>query len=134
MVTGLLWLLGCQLVGEVVVHALHAPIPGPVVGMVVLLVVLTVRGRRARPSARAGRDEWSVHVAADVLLPHLQLLFVPAGVGLIGYGTVLRSDGLAIVVALVGSWLLALAAVGWTAQLLARRSAAAERGVDGSGA
>jgi putative effector of murein hydrolase LrgA (UPF0299 family) len=78
--------------------------------MAVLLLGLTVRG--------AG--EGSVHVAADALLPHLQLLFVPAGVGLVAYGAVLREDGPAIGVALVGSWLLGLAAVGWTAQLLTR--------------
>lgn len=113
-VTGLTWLLGCQLVGEVVVHALDVPVPGPVVGLVVLLVVLLVR----RLPADA---DTSVHRAADALLPHLQLLFVPAGVGLVAYGAVLRDDGLAILVALVGSWLLGLAVVGHVAQALTRR-------------
>ncbi len=113
-VSGLTWLLACQLVGEVVVHALDAPVPGPVVGMVVLLLVLVVR----RPPEGS-----SVHRAADALLPHLQLLFVPAGVGVVLYGAVLRQDGPAIVVALVVSWLLGLAAVGWTAQLFARERA-----------
>lgn len=114
LVNGLLLLLACQLAGEVVVHALDAPVPGPVVGMVVLLLVLLVR----RPA-----DDSPVHRAADALLPHLQLLFVPAGVGLVAYGAVLREDGVAIVVALVGSWLLGLAVVGWTAQLLTRERA-----------
>lgn len=109
-VSGLTWLLCCQLVGEVVAHVTGAPVPAPVMGMAVLLLVLTLRG--------AG--EGSVQVAADALLPHLQLLFVPAGVGLVAYGAVLREDGPAIGVALVGSWLLGLAAVGWTAQLLTR--------------
>lgn len=87
------------------------PVPGPVIGMAVLLLVLVVR--------RTPEDS-PVHAAADALLPHLQLMFVPAGVGLVAYGAVLREDGPAIAVALVGSWLLALAAVGWTAQLLTR--------------
>lgn len=110
-VSGLIWLLGCQLAGEVVAHATGAPVPGPVIGMALLLLVLVVR----RPP-----DDSSVHRAADALLPHLQLLFVPAGVGVVAYGAVLREDGPAIVIALVGSWLLGLAAVGWTAQLLTR--------------
>lgn len=110
-VAGMTWLLACQLAGEVVAHATGAPVPGPVVGMALLLIVLVM----LRPA-----DDSPVHETADALLPHLQLLFVPAGVGLVAYGAVLREDGLAIVVALVGSWLLALAAVGWTAQLLTR--------------
>lgn len=113
-VSGLTWLLGCQLVGEVVAHLTGAPVPGPVIGMAVLLLVLVVRRTP---------DDSSVHAAADALLPHLQLMFVPAGVGLVAYGAVLREDGAAIAVALVGSWLLALAAVGWTAQLLTRERA-----------
>ena len=43
MITGALWVLGCQLVGEVVVRSLGIPVPGPVVGMVLLFGVLTVR-------------------------------------------------------------------------------------------
>ena len=109
-VSGLTWLLCCQLVGEVVAHVTGAPVPGPVIGMAVLLLVLVVR--------RA--PEGTVHDAADALLPHLQLLFVPAGVGLVAYGAVLREDGPALALALVVSWLLGLAAVGWTAQLLTR--------------
>lgn len=38
-----MWLIGCQLVGEVLVRLADAPVPGPVVGMVVLLVLLRVR-------------------------------------------------------------------------------------------
>lgn len=113
-VPGLTWLLGCQLVGEAVAHLTGAPVPGPVIGMGVLLLVLLVRRTP---------DGSPVHEAADVLLPHLQLLFVPAGVGLVAYGAVLRDDGPALAAALVGSWLLALAAVGWTAQLLTRSRA-----------
>ena len=41
MITGALWVLGCQLVGEVVVRSLGIPVPGPVVGMVLLFGVLT---------------------------------------------------------------------------------------------
>ena len=40
---GLLVLLACQLAGECVVRLLGVPLPGPVAGMVILLVVLTLR-------------------------------------------------------------------------------------------
>ncbi|ANH37201.1 hypothetical protein I601_0754 [Nocardioides dokdonensis FR1436] len=113
MLRGLLWLLGCQLVGEVVVEATGVPVPGPVVGMVLLLLVLTVR----RPP-----EDGPVHRTADVLLPHLQLLFVPAGVGIVAYAGVLRDDLLAVLVSLVGSWFLGLAVVGVLADRLGRRT------------
>ncbi len=114
MVNGLMWLLGCQLVGEVVVRLTDLPVPGPVVGMAVLLVLLVLR--------RSG-DDATVVRAADGLLRHLQLLFVPAGVGVVAYVAVIREDALPITVAMLGSWLAGLLAVGWTARLLTREHA-----------
>lgn len=109
MISGLLWLLVCQLVGEVAVRLVDAPVPGPVVGMLLLFVLLRAR--------RAG-DDASVVRAGDGLLRHLQLLFVPAGVGVVAYAATLRDEALPIAVAVVGSWLLGLAVVGWTVTLL----------------
>lgn len=115
MIVGLLWLLGCQLVGEVVVRLLDVPIPGPVVGMVLLLGVLRVR----RPSDEAEQDP--IVSVGTRLLAHLQLLFVPAGVGVVAYGATLRDHALPLGVALVVSWVAGLATVAWVVQLLARR-------------
>ncbi|NYD56511.1 putative effector of murein hydrolase LrgA (UPF0299 family) [Nocardioides marinisabuli] len=113
MLTGLLWLLGCQLVGQLVVDATGVPVPGPVIGMVLLLVVLVVRDPPG---------DSPVHRTADAVLPHLQLLFVPAGVGIVAYAGVLRDDLVAVLVALVGSWFLGLAVVGLLADRLGRRT------------
>jgi holin-like protein len=110
-ITGLTWLLACQLAGEVVVRLTDAPVPGPVVGMVLLFALLQLR---------RGGEQPSVVRVADLLLRHLQLLFVPAGVGIVAYGAVLRHDALPIAVALLGSWLAGLAAVGWTTVWLER--------------
>lgn len=109
-VSGFTWLLACQLVGEVTARVTDAPVPGPVIGMVVLLVLLLLRRK----------EHTSVHTVADGLLPHLQLLFVAPGVGIVAYGAVIRADWLPILVALVGSWLLGIVVIGWTAQLLTR--------------
>jgi holin-like protein len=67
---GLAWLLAAQAAGELTTRALSLPLPGPVLGMVLLLVALRW------PSLRA-----SVGVCANFLLAHLSLLFVPVGVG-----------------------------------------------------
>lgn len=113
-ITGLTWLLGCQLVGEVLVRVTDAPVPGPVVGMVLLFVLLQVR--------RAG-DDATVVRAADGLLRHLQLLFVPAGVGVVVYLSTIRDHAVPIVVALLVAWLLGLAAVAWSTVGLERLTA-----------
>lgn len=103
MINGFMWLLVFQLVGEAVVTLTDAPVPGPVVGMVLLLVALVVR----KPAADA-----NVHRVADGLLSHLQLFFIPAGVGIIVYLSTLRDHALPIVAALVVSWLVGLLVVG----------------------
>ncbi|HSX68930.1 CidA/LrgA family protein [Nocardioides sp.] len=117
MINGLLWLLGFQLVGEVVVRSLGLTIPGPVVGMVLLFLVLQVR----RPPASA-----NLFRAADGLLKHLQLLFIPAGVGVVTLLHVVGEQPVPIVGALLLSWLAGIAAVGWLTTLLL--GSVAERG------
>lgn len=112
MIVGLLWLLGCQLVGEVVVRLLDVPIPGPVVGLVLLWAVLTWRRTP---------DDAPVVRTGDALLAHLQLLFVPAGVGVVALGATLRDEALPLSLAVVGAWVAGMAAVGWTVGLLVRR-------------
>ena len=99
MVRGLLVLLLCQLAGEFVVAALGAPVPGPVVGMVILFIALRIR----RPTPKS-----SVVKAADGLLGHLQLLFIPAGAGVVAYLPLLGGAWLPIVGGLVIAWLAAL--------------------------
>jgi holin-like protein len=100
---GVLVLLACQLIGEIAVRSLDLAVPGPVVGMVAFLAVLRVR--RPRPQ--------SVLVAAPtLLLRHLQLLFVPAGVGVIVYRDELREQAWPLAAGLWLSWLLGLAVAG----------------------
>jgi holin-like protein len=117
MILGFLALLACQLLGQFLVDAVALPVPGPVVGMVLLLIVLLVR--------RPGNDNTVVR-AADALLRHLQLLFIPAGVGLIAYLRLIGAQWWPIVAGIVVSWLLALlvtAGVGSAVVKLERRRA-----------
>ena len=99
MLLGFLALLACQLVGQFLVDAVALPVPGPVVGMMLLLIVLLVR--------RPGNDNSAVR-AADALLRHLQLLFIPAGVGFIAYLRLVGAQWWPIVAGIVASWLIAL--------------------------
>lgn len=100
-------LLLCQLAGESLVRASGLPVPGPVVGLVILALGL-VAGRRVGLVARGSLGERPLGQAADGLLRHLSLLFVPAGVGIVGQAAAIRSSGLAIVAALLVSTVLTL--------------------------
>lgn len=100
MILHLATLLFYQLVGEVISRALDLPLPGPVIGMALLFLTLTLLPRVAQAIAPTAR----------VLLAHLSLLFVPAGVGVVGHLDRLGTDGVAIMVALVLSTVLAILA------------------------
>lgn len=117
LLAGLTWLLVVQSAGEGIAIATGIPVPGPVIGMALLLVALRVRGGRdAAADAPLG-------VAADGLARHLSLLFVPAGVGVMLHAARLADEGAALAAALVASTVLALAATGLTFQWLVRRTA-----------
>lgn len=117
LLAGLTWLLVFQSAGEALALATGAPVPGPVVGLALLLVALRLRdGRDTAADAPLG-------VAADGLARHLSLLFVPAGVGVMLHAARLVDEGAALAVALVASTVLALAATGLTFQWLLRRAA-----------
>jgi holin-like protein len=117
LLAGLTWLLVFQSAGEALALATGVPVPGPVVGLALLLVALRLRdGRDTAADAPLG-------VAADGLAKHLSLLFVPAGVGVMLHAARLVDEGAALAVALVASTVLALAATGLTFQWLLRRAA-----------
>jgi len=112
-------LLIYQLIGELIVLGFSWPIPGPVVGMLLLLMTLLLRASFAtemRPST-------------DKILTHLSLLFVPAGVGLMVHLSRLEQEWLAITLALFISTVLGLLVTAWSMMLFSKWFQS-ERGYD----
>jgi holin-like protein len=109
-------LLVFQCLGEGVSYLFKLPVPGPVIGMLLLFGFLM-----ARPQAAA-----AIEPTALELLRHLSLLFIPAGVGIMVSASKIRGDALAVVVALAVSTTLAIAvtALVTRALLLRQRRAA----------
>lgn len=103
MVAAFALLIACQLIGELLRAVLHLPLPGPVIGMVLLTVLLVRRG--VAPEAPLGR-------VADGLIGTMGLLFVPAGVGIIAQFGLLRQDWLPILAGLVVSTISGLVVTG----------------------
>ena len=112
MLGALTLLLVFQLAGEILARALDLPIPGPVIGMALLLAGLFLHkgpGKRLRGTANG-------------LLQHLSLLFVPAGTGVMLHFRRLADEWLPLTVALVASTLLAIAVSALLLNALTRRS------------
>lgn len=108
MIASLSIILLCQLAGEIFVRGLGLPVPGPVVGLVLLLIVLLARDRLpvlARGPLRHGEVEGT----SKGMLAHLSLLFVPAGVGVVQQLDLLAQHGLAIFAILALSAIITLA-------------------------
>lgn len=92
---GLAWLLALQSAGELLSRALHLPIPGPAVGMVLLLAALQW------PPVRE-----PVAACADFLLAHLSLLFVPVGVGVMTHLALVSEFGVRmLIVIVISTWI-----------------------------
>lgn len=112
MLFAVLALFALQFVGDLIAGVLPFPIPGMVIGLVLLLAALTVRRHWLGPE-RAVPDALSSVTSA--LHGHFGLLFVPAGVGVVANIDRLRVDGLA----LFGVVLLSTAAtIGITAAII----------------
>lgn len=95
-----------QIVGELISTALHLPVPGALVGMLILLGWLIARAEL--PEALAS--------GADTLHQHLGLFFVPVGVSLAGNIELIRAKGIVLfVIILISTWL-SIAAVGLFAE------------------
>lgn len=86
-------ILSCLLLGELVSQSLNAPLPGAVVGM---LILLGWQGWWARPTP-------NLDAISTGLITYLPLMFVPAAVGLMQQGPALSQHGLAFGLALLVS-------------------------------
>ena len=114
MLNALTLLVFCQFVGEIVARGVGLPIPGPVVGLLLLLAGLMLRGRAGRGGPSEG-----LRATANGLLANLGLLFVPAGVGVVTQLHVLGQNWLPVAVSILVSTALGLAVTGWVMQRIA---------------
>ena len=98
MLRAYLALLGCQAAGEVIHQMSGIPLSGPIIGMVLLLAALIVRGGASDQFCRSGQ----------ATLGYLSLFFVPSGVGVMQHLPLLRAHWLTVLLAVVVSTALAM--------------------------
>ena len=109
MIQGLLQLLLFQAAGELLSHFLLPRIPGPVIGLVLLLLFLHLRGQVPTDIESVGSG----------ILQHLGLLFIPASVGVVLYWPLLREYAVAVACALVVSVCMTIGVTSWLLKMLA---------------
>ena len=111
MLSAITQLLLFQLAGELIARGLELPVPGPVLGMVLLFAMLVLRG---------GVDGELQHTAQS-LLQHLSLLFVPAGAGIMLHLHRVADEWLPLTLSLLVSTFVTLAVTALVMRLFAPR-------------
>lgn len=105
----ILWALN-QL-GSIIVTWLSIPIPGNVIGMIILFILLMTG---------IFKLDW-INEAASFLLKHLVFFFIPITVGIMTLGDLFLESGVLLIMILVTSGALGMIIAGWTAQLMAKK-------------
>lgn len=109
-------LLVFQLIGEVIALSFALPIPGPVIGLALLFLWLTLRGG-PRPELQQ---------TSSNLLQHLSLLFVPAGTGVMLHVHRMADEWLPLTLSLIASTAIGLLVTAGVMMLFARKPGAEE--------
>lgn len=116
MLSALTQLLLFQLLGEVIVRGLNLPVPGPVIGMMLLFISLLIR--------RGPSQE--LQTTSQNLLQHLSLLFVPAGAGIMVHLHRVSNEWLPLLLSLLISTAATLAVTALVMHLSQRKLPAKE--------
>lgn len=116
MIGALAALLLCQLIGEVLVRLIDAPLPGPVLGMVLMFLFLALTKAKAV----------EIRATSRRLLSHLLLLYIPAATGIMLHFSRIKSELLPIAVALLVSSALTLIVTVLVFRLVARLTSAGD--------
>ena len=110
MINGLVQLFIFQALGELLSKFALPFIPGPVLGLVLLLVYLSLRGHLPA----------SIDLVGSSVLQHLGLLFIPASVGVVLYLPILQAHAWAIAATLVVSVVVTIAVTAGLLKVLSK--------------
>jgi putative effector of murein hydrolase LrgA (UPF0299 family) len=110
MLKSIIILFACLLLGNAINHVTGLPLPGAVIGLLLLLAILIWRRGPDQPLKQT----------SDFLLQNMMVLFLPASLGLMTQFPVLRQNAVAIGIAIIASTLIGMAVTAVIMQILAR--------------
>ena len=106
-----------QLIGELFQKFFGLSIPGPVIGLVLLLITLLLIQKRER----AVPIKEDLYNSAEILLNYLPLLFIPVGVGVVMHLSLLEDNLASVVLVIILGTLLTLALTGFVMEKILRK-------------
>ena len=109
-------LLSFQLLGEVLQKIFTLTLPGPVIGMVLLLIFLLIIKKQ---EIFKNKIEKALLLTSEGLNLYLPLLFVPVGVGVVMHLSYLKSNQLIVLLIIFVSTLLT---IGFTSYIMSKLS------------
>ncbi len=112
MISGLVQILLWQGLGELVSYFLITILPGPVLGLIFLLMFLIIKGKVSS----------SLAMVSDAFSQHLGVLFIPAAVGVILFLPQLKAHAFAVIVALIVSVVSTIVTTAVILRLMARKN------------
>ncbi|MCL6617230.1 MAG: CidA/LrgA family holin-like protein, partial [Anoxybacillus ayderensis] len=101
---GVLYML--YIFGSIIQQLLHIPIPGSMIGMLLLFLLLMTG---------MVKEEW-ISRGANMLLSHLTLLFIPATVGIIDYVELFLGKGIWSIFVVIVSTMIVMLFAGFIGQ------------------
>lgn len=101
-----------SIIGETVHNIFHIPIPGSIIGLILLLICLSFKVVSINIIGKG----------ASFLLSFLPLLFIPAMVGIMKYPSLFSSSGAVLLLIIVASTIVTMIAAGATSQFLEQRA------------
>jgi holin-like protein len=105
-------ILGIYLVGEFVSTSLHLPIPGNILGMIILFVLLYTKVVKVE----------NISNVTNFLLDHLAFFFIPAGVGLMASMGIIKSTWWQLLVVCLSTTVIIIGATGIIVQRISKKS------------
>ena len=115
MLNSIFTILLLQLIGEFIQKFTEISIPGPVIGLILLLGVLLIRAKyfKEHPSIENSLVNFS-----ERFLNYLPLLFIPVGVGVVMHLSLLEENLISVISIIVLGTLLTLALTGFIMEKL----------------
>lgn len=106
-----------QLIGELFQKFFGLSIPGPVIGLVLLLLTLLLIQKRQRVVS----IKEDLFNSAEILLNYLPLLFIPVGVGVVMHLSLLEDNLASVVFVIILGTLSTLALTGYIMEKILRK-------------
>lgn len=96
------------MMGDILARVVDIPLPGSVIGMLLLLIALSAGMIKSQ----------SLEQISEFLLSNLAFFFIPAGVGLMNVMGTVQADLVKILAIVIISTIFVMVTTGWTVQFL----------------